>query len=179
MTPSFCDRLPRVVMPIVTSDVTATLALLRPNWQAARYDRKNIYNRNREHRQQHASSGMHTVVLFCRGLIMRTRPTVVVALSCYPFEPRYIGPRANAARRDTHRRGPDERTSAITHFVISTQTSPAPKPHLPALGRDCSPGVSCFISCSTCALLVACLAVFLALRIGRPDGGDDKDRRRL
>jgi hypothetical protein len=28
-------------------------------------------------------------------------------------------------------------------------------------------------------LLVACLAVFLALRIGRPDGGDDKDRRRL
>ena len=77
------------------------LAVLRPNWQAVRYAQKNNHHHNREHRQQHASSGMHTVVLFCRKLMMRTRPTVVVALSCYPFKPRYIGPRANAARKDT------------------------------------------------------------------------------
>jgi hypothetical protein len=74
---------------LVTSDVTATLALLRPNWQAVRYAQKNNHHHNREHRQQHASSGMHTVVLFCRELIMWTQPTVVVALSRYPFKPRY------------------------------------------------------------------------------------------
>jgi hypothetical protein len=49
------------------------LALLRPNWQAARYAQKNNHHHNRKRRQQRASAEMHTVVPFCRELITWTR----------------------------------------------------------------------------------------------------------
>ena len=80
----------------------------------------------------------------------------------------------------TQARGTDERISAITNFVICDTDVAGPEtPSTGSRPRLRAGGFMLHQLFNFALLLVACLAVYLALRIGRPDGGDDKDRRRL
>ena len=102
----------------------------------------------------------------------------MVALSCYPLKPRYIGTPSGQRPLEsghTHRRGSDERTNAITNFVIcDTDVAGRETPSTGSRRRLLAGGFMLHQLFNFALLLVACLAVFLALRIGRPDGGDEQ-----
>jgi hypothetical protein len=69
----------------------------------------------------------------------------------------------------------DERMSAIIDFVICDTDVTGPKAYQTDFGRRLFAGVFMLHQLFDFALfLVACLAVFLALRLGRPDGGGDQ-----
>jgi hypothetical protein len=81
-------------------------------------------------------------------------------------------------KADTRRRGSDERISAIVDSVICDTDVTGPETQPTGFGRRLLAGGFMLHQLFGFALfLAACLAVFLALRLGRPDGSDDQDRR--